>query len=288
MIENLEVKLRSIQLEDIENCMLLSYSEGWNQTKNDWKRLVENPLNTSLLAEIENKIIGSAIAMNYSNAVVWIGMVLVDKAFRGRGISKMLLQDLLNQLQSCQSVKLDATPAGRPVYKKYQFKDEYIIHRMTNLSMEKFQPLISSIKAEPILSSDVTEVVGLDCLSFGAERSFLLNSLIAENPGKCWCVKKNGRITALALGRQGNRYHHIGPVSASTLEEAKVLISHCLLLLVGQPVVLDILSDKKELFEWLVSIGFTSQRYFVRMYLDKNPNPGKLENQFLICGPEFG
>ena len=116
MEENLDVKLRQIQLEDIENCMLLSDAEGWNQTKDDWKRLVENPQNTCLLAEIENQIIGSAIAMNYANKVAWIGMVLVNKAFRGRGISKMLLSDLLDKLHSCQSVKLDATPAGRPVY----------------------------------------------------------------------------------------------------------------------------------------------------------------------------
>jgi GNAT superfamily N-acetyltransferase len=288
MTENLEVKLRSIQLEDIENCMLLSDAEGWNQTKDDWKRLVENPLNMSLLAEIENQIIGSAIAMNYSNEVVWIGMVLVNKAFRGKGISKMLLSDLLNQLHSCRSVKLDATPAGRPVYEKYGFYDEYIIHRMTNLSMEICQSIKSDIKAEPILSSDIPEVIALDGLFFGAERSLLVKSLIDENPEKCWCVKKDGRITALGLGRRGTRYHHLGPVSATTPEETKVLISHCLMLLVGQPVVLDILSDKKELFDWLESIGFTSQRYFVRMYLGTNPYPGKIENQFLICGPEFG
>ena len=288
MIENVEVKLRTIQLEDIDNCMILSDAEGWNQTKDDWKRLIENPLNTSLLAEIENQIIGSATAMNYSNVVVWIGMVLVNKAFRGRGISKMLLSDLLKQLHSCRSVKLDATPAGRPVYEKYGFKDEYVIHRMTNLSMENFQLTKSEIKAEPILSSDFPQITALDGLFFGAERSFLVKSLIDEDSEKCWCVKKNGCITAFALGRKGTRYNQLGPVLASTPEEAKVLISHCLLLLIGQPVVLDILSDKKELFDWLESIGFTSQRYFVRMYLGTNPYPGKIENQFLICGPEFG
>jgi hypothetical protein len=146
----------------------------------------------------------------------------------------------------------------------------------------------SEIKVEPILSSDVSEVIALDGLFFGAERPTLVKSLIDENPEKCWCVKKNDRITALALGRRGTRYHHLGPVSASTLEETKVLISHCLSLLAGQPVVLDILSDKKELFDWLESLGFTSQRYFVRMYLETNPFPGKIENQFLISGPEFG
>ena len=287
-MENLELKLRSIGLDDIQNCMLLSVAEGWNQTYDDWERLVANPLNTCLLAEIENQVVGSATTMNYSDLIVWIGMVLVNKSFRGRGISKMLLSDLLNQLHSCRSVKLDATPAGRPVYEKYGFKDEYVIHRMTNLSMGIFQSIKSEVKVEPLLSSDVPEIAALDGVIFGAERSFLVKSLIDEDSEKCWCVKRDGRITALALGRRGTRYHQIGPVSASTLEEAKALISHCLLLLVGKPVVLDIFSDKKELFDWLESVGFASQRYFVRMYLGNNPYPGKIENQFLICGPEFG
>ena len=51
---------------------------------------------------------------------------------------------------------------------------------------------------------------------------------------------------------------------------------------------LDILADKKELYNWLASIGFVKQRKLVRMYLKNNPFPGDIEKQYLICGPEFG
>lgn len=268
--------------------MLLSCAEGWNQTEKDWQRLVDNPLNTCLLAESEHRIIATATAMNYSNEIAWIGMVLVDKAYRGKGISKMLLSGLLSRLNLCRSVKLDATPAGLPVYEKYGFKDEYIIHRMTTLSLDNFQPCNSGITPEPILFSDIHEVTALDTSIFGAERTFLIKSLIDDNPVNGWCIKKNGRITAFALGRNGRKYQQIGQVFAYTLEEAKVLISHKLLKLAGKPLVLDVLADKKELIHWLSSIGFTRQRDFVRMYLHTNPCKGKTENQFLICGPEFG
>jgi hypothetical protein len=52
--------------------------------------------------------------------------------------------------------------------------------------------------------------------------------------------------------------------------------------------VVDVLNDKKQLINWLNAFGFRSQRHFVRMYLDANPLPGRPENQYLICGPEFG
>ena len=288
MIENTLVELRSMHLHEIGNCMLLSDAEGWNQTENDWKRLVENPQNSCLIAVYEHRIVGTAIAMNYANEVAWIGMVLVDKAYRGRGISKMLFSDLLSRHKTFRSVKLDATPAGQSIYEKYGFKDEYIICRMTNPALENFQPEESGVTPEPILLSDIPEVTVLDASIFGVERVYLLKSLIKDNPDKAWLIKRNGRITAFALGRQGKKYHQIGPVYASSTIEAMTLISHALVNLVSQPVVIDIPSDKKELVQWLNSLGFTSQRQFVRMYWQTNRCPGKTENQFLICGPEFG
>ena len=55
-----------------------------------------------------------------------------------------------------------------------------------------------------------------------------------------------------------------------------------------QPLVLDIVADKLELKEWLLSIGFTHQRIFIRMHLKSNKYYGKTETQFLISGPELG
>lgn len=290
MNENLPVVLRTIQLEDIANCKLLSDAEGWNQTEEDWRLLVDNQQNVCLLAENRHKIIGTATAMNYSPEAAWVGMVLVEKAFRGRGFGKMLISNILNRLKSVKSVKLDATPAGQPLYAKFGFKKEYLIDRMTtpSLSLDNFQPIISSIIPEPVLISDFPEIIALDASVFGTERTSLIKWLINENPGNSWSIKRNGRITAFALGRSGRKFQQIGPVFASSLIETIILISQTLLKLAGNPLVIDVPSSQVELINWLNSIGFVHQRDFVRMYLNENPCPGKLENQFLNCGPEFG
>ena len=289
MIENSSpVIIRTMNLNDIEKCMLLSQAEGWNQSENDWKRLADNPNNSCFVAEHDHLIIGTATAINYANQIAWIGMMLVHKDYRGQGISKMLLSVLLDQLKSCISVKLDATPAGQPVYNKFGFEYEYIIYRLTTSSLDNFQPYKSGIIPKQILLSDISGVTALDSSVFGTGREYLLKSLIKENPDKALMIKMNERITAFLLGRQGRKYQQIGPVSASSMEAAKVLISNTLLRLVGKPVVVDVPEDKKELILWLNSLGFISQRHFVRMYLQTNPCPGVRENQFLVCGPEFG
>jgi GNAT superfamily N-acetyltransferase len=288
MNEKQPIELRTILPKDIAGCKLLSDAEGWNQTEKDWKLLVGNEQNVCLLAENEQKNIGTATAMNYSREVAWIGMVLVDKAYRGRGIGKMLISNILNRLTSFKSIKLDATPVGQPLYEKLGFKNEYLIHRMTTSSKKISQPFLSGITPVPVLVSDIPEITALDTSIFGAERTSLVKSLISENPENSWCVKRNGKITAFALGRSGRKYHQIGPVFASSLIETIVLISQTLLKLAGKPLVVDVPAEKVELINWLNSIGFVRERDFVRMYLNENSCTGKPENQFLICGPEFG
>ena len=120
-----DIILRRIQLSDLNGVMRLSTEQGWNQTETDWRLILENPQNSCLLAMYHGKIIGTIAAMNYSNDVAWINMVLVDKEYRGHGISKLLLESIFKELQYCKSIKLDATPEGRQVYKQFNFIDDY-------------------------------------------------------------------------------------------------------------------------------------------------------------------
>src|SRR5437773_12488603 len=105
--------IRPMQLSDIVHAMKLSNTEGWNQTEKDWKLIIESPQNVCMLAECNRKIIGTTTAMNYSNQIAWIGMVLVAKEYRGQGESKSLRTNTSKQLESFQPINLDATAEGQ-------------------------------------------------------------------------------------------------------------------------------------------------------------------------------
>ncbi len=283
------VSLRQLDIKDIGQAVKLSNAEKWNQTEKDWELLIQNPQNICLAAVDGSRVIGTATAINYKNEVAWIGMVLVDKEYRGQKVSKMLLSALFEQLGSCRSLKLDATPPGQPVYQKYGFKNEYLVHRYT----APFIPLKSlhfenEISPERVSLSNVKEIIEFDKRVFGANRKQLIRFLINNYPNSAWMLRKEGQITGIALGRKGKRFQQIGPVLASSTEDAKKLIAKPLEVFENQPVVIDILDDKKELMNWLHTIGFTKQRHFFRMYQNENLYPGIPKSQFLICGPEFG
>ena len=280
--------VRSMQPGDIVYAMKLSNAEGWNQTENDWKLLIESPQNVCLVAEYNKKIIGTTTAMNYANQIAWIGMVLVAKESRGQGVSKLLLTNILKKLESFKSIKLDATPAGKQVYQKFDFKDEYLITRVVTVSMKNLSFDDDSILAESIRLKDIEEIIALDERVFGTNRRQLIEWLIKQYPRKAWLLKRNNSIAGFALGREGNKYHHVGPVFGSTINDVKMLIRKALKELINQPVVIDVLYEKQDLINWLNSIGFTMQRQFVRMYKKENLFPGIVNKQYLICGPEFG
>ena len=240
-----------MELSDIGSAMKLSMAEGWNQTEKDWKLFIENPDNSCLVAECDNKVIGTTTAINYSNQLAWIGMVLVDKEYRGQGVSKSLLTTILKKLEPFKSVKLDATPAGQQVYKKFDFKDEYLIARMTNSSRNDLpSDANNDILPEPIQLKDIPEIIELDEITFGANRAQLIKFLVREYPDKAWLIKRNNRITGFALGRDGNKYQHLGPVIASNTTDAKILITKALEKLTKQSVVVDVLQDKEDMINW--------------------------------------
>jgi GNAT superfamily N-acetyltransferase len=277
--------IRPMRPSDIVDAMKLSDAEGWNQTERDWKLLIEGPGNICLIAEHGKKIIGTTTAINYSNQIAWIGMVLVAKEYRGQGVSKSLLTNILKKLESFKSVKLDATPEGQRVYKQFDFTEEHLITRMVATTMKD---LSREDAPKPILLKDIDEIIALDERVFGANRRQLIQSIVKEYPGKAWLLRRNNSIVGFALGRKGNKYHQVGPICATEIDDVKTLIKNALNELTHQPVVVDVLCDKEDLITWLNSLGFARQRDFIRMYKNENPFPGIINQQYAICGPEFG
>ncbi len=140
----------------------------------------------------------------------------------------------------------------------------------------------------PAEFSNLQVILALDECIFGVTRFQLIEFLLLAYPARAWLLKNNNSITGFALGRDGNKYHHVGPVVASTTHDAKILITKALNQLTHQSVIVDVLCDKEDLVNWLSSIGFIRQRHFIRMYKKENPLPGITSRQYLICGPEFG
>jgi GNAT superfamily N-acetyltransferase len=288
MSDSQAIIIRPMSGNDILQAAGLSKAEGWNQTDADWHFLLTTPENICLVADDGRKIAGTATATVHSPKIAWIGMVLVDRNMRGFGIGKRLMTSLIDALKHIECIKLDATPAGRPLYLKLGFKDEYQIFRMINPLYDGCATPDSDIHPEALRNDQLKDVLKLDEKIFGSSRSGLLADLFNNNPEKAFVITKNDKPEGYVLGRRGLRYNYIGPVCSFTSKAAVSLITAALKELAGTTIAIDIPEDKKEVISWLESTGFEIQRSFMRMYLNNNSIQGELNHQYLISGPEYG
>jgi N-acetylglutamate synthase-like GNAT family acetyltransferase len=288
MTENHLFTIRPMTADDLGQALELSGDEGWNQTEKDWRLLLENPDNICIVAEKDKKVAGTATAMVHSGKIAWIGMVIVNKTIRGQGAGRMLLTHILEKLKHIESIKLDATPAGQSLYKSLGFIDEYKLFRMTNPSQSTFEYQPSEDIPERITSEVAEDIFTQDGKIFGTNRRYLLSILMEDYPEKAFFIKNSYMPDGYVLGRDGSRFNYIGPLCADSFESARSLLSKSLRCLIKKPVALDVPEEKGELINWLESLGFIKQRYFIRMYLIRNPYPGILKSLYLISGPEYG
>src|SRR5882762_7851054 len=125
--------MRTMTKADIPGGMRLKDLAGWNQTDNDWVRFLDADQEGSFVVELDGAVRGTAVTINYQARFAWVGMVLVDPDYRGRGIGTRLLERCIEYLDAIRMpcIKLDATPLGKPIYEKLGFVAEYEIERWT-------------------------------------------------------------------------------------------------------------------------------------------------------------
>jgi ribosomal protein S18 acetylase RimI-like enzyme len=121
--------IRCLREQDLSDCMRLKEAAGWNQTPADWQALLRRSPSGCFGIEVDGRVVSSATAVTHEG-VGWIGMVLTDPAFRGQGFATALMGKALEYLDSrVETVKLDASAEGEPLYRKLGFVNEAAIER---------------------------------------------------------------------------------------------------------------------------------------------------------------
>ena len=273
--------------------MDLKNAENWNQTQEDWLFILRSNPNYCLVAILDNVVVGTVTAFNYQNKIAWIGMMLVAKEYRGNGISKLLLATIIEKLNNCDSIKLDATSAGLPLYKKLGFIEEYEIKRLIfrkALDIECVLNNFDSINLSRIIENNLKQIGDFDETIFGSNRLKLFEFLFWNESRAGFQVKQGDDLIGFVFGRNGSNYFQVGPLMAHSTQVAKNLLTAVFSKLKKESLLVDIILLKDGLEDWLLSIGFEQQRSFTRMYLGSNKHcsHAQIEHQFLISGPEFG
>lgn len=278
---------RNMAPDDIPAGLSLCRSAGWNQLERDWELFLHlNPEGNRVGLDAAGNVVGTVATIRYQDHFTWIGMVLVNLEWQRQGIGTQLLTEAFQILKHDETIKLDATPAGREVYLKLNFIDEYRISRML-IGAHSTNNLPSSI-ARPIRASDFRSIMKLDREVFGADRELVLKWFFEGAPQFAFVVEEQGEIRGFCFGRPGFNFNQIGPVIGWDANTAMHLLSAALKNCEGKPTVIDILDHTPAWARFVSQLGFAELRPLIRMYRGSNAYPGFPEKQFAILGPEFG
>lgn len=277
------LNIRPMTPDDISAGMRLKDVAGWNQTKEDWQRFLHLNPGGCFVAEWIGQVAGTVTTIIYENCFAWVGMVLVDPRFRGKGIGTALLLKAIGYLDAkrVRCVKLDATPQGKPIYDGIGFQVEREIERWI-LTRQTGTAFVHKG------AEDIERVLATDREVFGADRSALLR-LIAASAPEFVIIKRQGyTLVGYALGRRGSRADHLGPWVACDAGAAREVLEDFLLRSRREVVFVDVVKGNSWAPGLLLAQGFQFSRSLTRMYRGENTRPGRPDLLCAILGPEFG
>lgn len=165
-------ELRRLTLDDLDAGLALSTAAGWNQTAEDWRRVLTLPSTQAWGIEREGRIVASTTAIRYGDELAWIGMVLTAERFRGQGLASLLMTAALDSVSKCDLVKLDATAQGAPLYRRFGFEDEAEVVRYRGRPTEALPVELGTRRGPDAFEADRTALLAsLDapvCLADGS------------------------------------------------------------------------------------------------------------------------
>jgi GNAT superfamily N-acetyltransferase len=276
MSQSEKIILRKLSADDIPSAMELSTEAGWNQTPDDWRTLIELSPDGCVGIEVEGGLASTATLLCYGKRLAWVGMVLTRVRFRGRGYARRLLTETLKlaDQMAIETVKLDATDQGQPLYEKLGFRCEQPIERWLRPSSSDTPRLPVSELSAP------RDWHQADQAAFGADRTQLLRKLAQRTPPTCV-----GR--SFLLTRPGRTIQYLGPCVAERAEDARLLVAHALQGYTPGEWFWDLFPRNKNAVAIAQDFSFAPKRPLMRMSRGKDL-PMWDEKIYAISGFELG
>ena len=279
------LEIRTMTADDLPLGMRLKEQAGWNQTLADWRRILAIQPGGCFVAHLDGRPVGTTTTCVFGT-IAWIAMVLVDEAVRGQGVGRQLMQHALAYLDALpvRTVRLDATPLGRPLYERLGFVAEYELSRWEGTANFAGQP---PPRVEAAADSQLAAICALDRQVTGTDRRRLIERLYQQRPEAMQVVFADGLLAGYSSLRLGTRATQIGPIVALDAAAGRLLAEAALERCAGQPIFLDIPLANCPAAQWAQAQGLRIQRPLARMRrgaaVDDRP-----ESLWASFGPEKG
>ena len=249
---SVEPTLRPMHAGDLAAMHGLAQQMSWPHRPEDCAQLLALGAGT-VAVDATGRTVGGGLRWSFGRDVGTLGLVLVAPDQQGRGIGRALMKALIADSEP-RTLMLNATAEGLPLYEKLGFVSTGFVGqhqgRLTEGAVLSTAPDVPLRRAVP---ADHAALCALDAAVFGADRSALISSLLAA--GDAWLVDRAGQPAGFAIRRAFGRGMIIGPVVASSEDEAIALVASVAKAAPPGVLRIDIPAHAEGLAAWLTAAG---------------------------------
>ncbi len=231
--------------EHVPQAVALSQQAGWQHSAEDWSMLLS--MSDGIVALQSGQVVGTALRSDFGPHVSHISMVIAREDMRGQGVGRSVVSALL---QPGRTLRLTATPLGRPLYESLGFRTMLSLGKYIGTVCKQVFPATGVGVASP---SDLEQIIALENASYGGDRRALIRNLF-DIAQLAVARDASGAVVAYAALRPFSDMLVLGPIVASDVKTAEKLIGYFANIAKGQTLRVDTY-DPLELDPCLKQIG---------------------------------
>jgi GNAT superfamily N-acetyltransferase len=263
--------------DEVPAVLTLLAKIGWNHPLEQVRQNIICGGEGSFCLAFDKQIVGTAIALKYSERLAWVGLVVSDPEYQRRGFARRLMNHVMQYLSNIDSVMLDASVLGFPLYDNMSFQSLYKIY-VYNGTPQRFapSPTIRSMTAE-----DLPTVIDMDCVIMGLPRPQILKWLFEAGDG--YVATHSGKIVGYTFTRTQADALRLVAWNAQDAATAEALFQFGSTLAANGNFSLHISipEPNQAARDIAESHNLTIDRYVTRMVYGKQP-PGRMGEQYGI------
>jgi hypothetical protein len=184
--------------------------------------------------------------------------------------------------QGTESIRLDATSMGEPLYRSLGFAPQLKLARFSGSAARHFEHF-RNIRPQ---SHNLQELLTLDQQVVGYDRSSLIEELCKHRSNSLATYGTDLGIGGFVITRPGRVASQVGPCIANSAEAGEMLIEKAISGCVGE-VFIDIPLGNQAAVNKAASLELTPTREFIRMCRGR-PVEERIDKLWCSSGPEMG
>lgn len=258
--------IRPFEPADVDFALEQKSREGWAVSRAQFTVYLEHDPDGCFVATDARLPVGMVTTAGFG-ASGWIGNLIVEPDFRGRGIGRALMAHGLDHLRDrgARTVHLEGDPPGIPLYRKLGFVDEFESCRFT-LPRSVTRPALDDSAADTMTPEDLDDAAALDAAIIGADRRRFLELKISRAE-LATVRRRKGKIVSYLLAASTDRGLRVGPCVTLDRDGARFLIAAAVSAAAGRPVLIGLPAVASETIGMLTEMGFEKGQSSLRMRL---------------------